>query len=114
MYLGIDVGTSAVKAVLLDATGGRLQARVLSCPNCRESAPRTTIHGATVGAAAGAARLAFMGHTGAEVDAIRVAPAALHTVQPDSALAAHYAVCLPRFRALYRALQPSFLENADA
>jgi sugar (pentulose or hexulose) kinase len=30
MYLGIDLGTSAVKAVLLDATGG-LAAEVRDC-----------------------------------------------------------------------------------
>lgn len=78
------------------------------------NAPLVYRDGATVGAAAGAARLALIGHTGAAVEAVCVAPPVLQTVQPDAALAAHYATRLPRFRALYRALQPRFLENADA
>jgi xylulokinase len=67
--------------------------------------------GATVGAAAGAARLAQIGSTGAEVDALCTPPPVQHIVEPDSALVAHLATRLPRFRALYRALQPCFLEN---
>ena len=70
--------------------------------------------GATVGAAAGAARLALIGQTGAGVDATCIAPPVQYVVEPDAALVAHYAARLPRFRALYQALQPRFQENADA
>ena len=67
--------------------------------------------GATVGAAAGAARLALIGSTGAEVDALCAPPPVQHIIDPDPAQVAHLAARLPRFRALYRALQPSFLES---
>ncbi len=76
-------------------------------------APLTYRDGATVGAAAGAARLALIGHTGADVDSTCAPPAVQQIIAPDPVLVAHAAKRLPRFRALYRALQPSFQENCN-
>jgi xylulokinase len=78
------------------------------------NAPLVYRDGATVGAAAGAARLALIGHGNADVDSTCVAPAVQHVVDPDPSLVAHYGHRLPRFRSLYRALQSNFLENSNA
>ena len=75
--------------------------------------PLTYRDGATVGAAAGAARLAQIGHTKAEVDEICVPPAVQQVIAPDERWTAQYAARLPHFRALYRTLQPRFREMHD-
>ncbi|MEY4762526.1 MAG: Xylulose kinase [Pseudomonadota bacterium] len=64
--------------------------------------------GARVGAAAGAARLAFIGHTSASVDAACTPPRLLQVLEPDPELVSHSAERMPRYRALYHALKPSF------
>ena len=85
---------------------GRILASVLD-------APLTYRDGATVGAAAGAARLAFIGHTGTAVELACQPPPVQQVVKPDPGLVSHYAARLPRYRALYRALQTSFREFHD-
>ena len=66
--------------------------------------------GADVGPAYGAARLARIADTGAPVEAVCTAPPISHVAEPDDRLADHYAVQLPRYRALYAALKSSFQE----
>jgi len=73
-------------------------------------APLTYRVGATLGAAAGAARLALIGHTKGVADEICTPPAVQQVIGPDELWTAQYAARLPRFRALYRALQPHFRE----
>ena len=75
--------------------------------------PLTYRDGATVGAAAGAARLACIGHSGTSVEAACQPPPVQQVVTPDPGLVSHYAARLPRYRALYRALQTSFREFHD-
>ena len=68
--------------------------------------------GGEVGPAYGAARLAQLGSGDGPIEKVCAAPPVLYTVEPDTSLADNFAVKIPRFRALYRALQPSFQEIA--
>lgn len=104
---------SSVDSISVIGGGARSQfwGRILA------SALETTLvyrDGATVSAAAGAARLALIGHRGADIDSLCVPPPVQHSVEPDRVLAAHYAARQARFRALYRVLRPQFSENLNA
>jgi len=68
--------------------------------------------GSTVGAAYGAARLAWIGSEGLEATAAAQPPALLDTVHPDASFAEVLIPRLERFRALYAALHPQFEKQA--
>ncbi len=80
---------------------GRILASVLE-------RPLTYRHGAAVGPALGAARLARLGTTGDAPDDVCPEPPEDFVAEPDPALVAHARERLPRFRALYAALGESF------
>ena len=98
-----DAGAAAERVV---AIGGgarsRLWLRILASVLGR---PLVRLRGGEVGPALGAARLARLGVTGLSADEVCREPELEETVEPEPALAAHYAERLPRFRGLYRALQ---------
>jgi xylulokinase len=64
--------------------------------------------GGEVGPAYGAARLAQLADTGADIEEICTAPAILHVEEPDDRLADLYAERIPKFRSLYQKLKASF------
>lgn len=66
--------------------------------------------GSTVGAACGAARLAWMGHEGLDPMTAASPPALLDTVLPDASFTEVLIPRLERYRALYAALHPHFPE----
>jgi xylulokinase len=80
---------------------GRILASVLNRPLVYR-------HGATVGPALGAARLAQLGLTGEAPDRVCPEPAVDFVAEPDSALVGHYRERLPRFQNLYTHLSESF------
>jgi xylulokinase len=66
------------------------------------------VRGGELAPALGAARLARLAVTRLPVQEVCAEPAAAGVVEPDPALARHYAERLPRFRGLYRALRETF------
>jgi len=98
---------SAIERVAVIGGGARsaLWVRILASVLRR---PLVTLRGGEVGPALGAARLARLGVTGLPVPAVCTEPATRAVVDPDPALADHYAERLPRFRGLYHALRPAF------
>jgi xylulokinase len=90
--------------------GGAAEANVGTAGGGAYDGAATAATGAGGGAAAGAARLALIGHTKGVADEICTPPAVQQVIGPDELWTAQYAARLPRFRALYRALQPHFRE----
>ena len=69
--------------------------------------------GGEVGPAYGAARLARLGLEGGAVEDVCAPPPVVDVVEPDAALAESFEPKIQRYRALYRALKPSFKENVQ-
>jgi len=70
--------------------------------------PLTYHAGGEEGPAFGAARLARLATTGEDPATVCTPPPVTHVVEPDRALAEHYAERLPRFRRLYTVLAHEF------
>lgn len=68
--------------------------------------------GAAVGPAFGAARLALLAHCRQPIELVCAAPAVLHIVEPDDALADTYADRIEKFRQIYQALRSGFRASA--
>jgi xylulokinase len=67
--------------------------------------------GGDFGPAYGAARLALLGRCGGAVKDVCVPPPVVNVVEPDAALTSAFDPKIKRYRALYRALKPSFKES---
>jgi len=103
----IRAAGSTVERVAVIGGGARspLWVRVLASVLRR---PLVVLRGGEVGPALGAARLARLGVAGVPLEEARAEPPTEAVVEPDPDLADHYAERLPRFRALYHALRPTF------
>jgi xylulokinase len=110
---GLDVITEAGSAVesLTVAGGGsrslfwgRILAGALNVPLVYRA-------GGDVGPAYGAARLAMAGAGGIDAAEAFAPPTIIATVEPEPDLVAYFEERLPRFRAIYTALEPSFGED---
>jgi xylulokinase len=82
--------------------------RVLASALGRELVYRTD---AEVGPALGAARLARLAIGEGTVETVCVAPPIREVVAPEPQLSDHFAARIDRYRALYQALKPSFMET---
>ncbi len=70
--------------------------------------PLTFRDGGEVGPALGAARLAQLADTGADIEAVCTAPAISHFAEPDDALVDLYGARIGKYRALYQNLKSVF------
>jgi xylulokinase len=106
----IDSG-AAIDSITVIGGGARSAhwGRILSAALDR---PLTYCDGGEIGPAFGAARLARLGIERGSVQDICPPPQILNVTEPDAALVDRFAGRQPLFRALYRQLKPSFLENA--
>jgi xylulokinase len=70
--------------------------------------PLQILHGSEVGGAFGAARLAWMGHMGANLSQLET-PVCDVVIEPDARWRTYFQARLPAFEALYKSLESSFL-----